>query len=190
MSNDYYNGGNVPATNVFGSSATIRAEFTLLTQAFDKMPVLSGNALKPLRVNASGSGLEASTETYATLTGTETLQNKTLDAAVIANGYTEESVAANTGTAYTITFSNGTVQILTLTGNCTFTFPTPEAGKSFTLLLKQDATGSRSVTWPASVKWPSSVSPTLVSSASKGSRLTFVGDGTYWWGSLAGTNYL
>ena len=43
-----------------------------------------------------------------------------------------------------------------MTGNCTYTFSNPPASGvagSFTLIQKQDATGNRTVTWPASVKW-------------------------------------
>lgn len=123
-------------------------------------------------------------------TAAQTLTNKTIAAGVFTDGYTEETVSANTGTAYTIDLANGSVQILTLTGNCTFTFPTATAGRGFTLLLKQDATGSRTVTWPASVKWPSSTAPTITSTASKMDKYVFVADGTNWIGSNAGQNYL
>lgn len=121
---------------------------------------------------------------------TATLTNKTIEAGTFTNGYTEEVATANTSTAYTIDLANGSVQILTLTGNCTFTFPTATAGKSFIMLLKQDGTGSRTVTWPSSVKWPASTAPTITSTASKGDKYVFTADGTYWWGSDAGKNYL
>ena len=124
-----------------------------------------------------------------TLTGTQTLTNKTLTNPTVTN-YTETAVTANTGTTYTIDITNGTVQVLTLTGNCTFTFPTATAGKGFTLLLKQDGTGSRTVTWPAAVKWPSGTAPTITSTASKMDKYVFVADGTNWIGSNAGQNYL
>ena len=104
--------------------------------------------------------------------------------------YKEGVITANTTTAYTISLSTGTFQILTLTGNCTFTFPTATSGKSFMILLKQDATGSRTATWPASVKWPGGTAPTITSTASKGDKFVFSADGTYWWGSNAGQNYL
>jgi hypothetical protein len=137
------------------------------------------------------------TITYAdnTLTGvvgttaTQTLTNKTIEAGVFTNGYTEEVATANTSTAYTIDLLGGTVQILTLTGNCTFTFPTATAGKGFTLLLKQDGTGSRTVTWPAAVKWPSGTAPTITATASKLDKYVFTADGTNWYGSEAGKNY-
>lgn len=126
----------------------------------------------------------------ATYTGAATLTNKTIEAGTFTNGYTEETVTANTSTAYTIDLANGSVQILTLTGNCTYTFPTPVAGKSFFLVQKQDATGSRTVTWPASVKWPIATAPTLTSTASKADKFVFTAiDGTNWLGSVAGQNY-
>lgn len=107
----------------------------------------------------------------------------------LTGNYTEGVVTANTSTAYTIALTAGTVQVLTLTGNCTFTFPTATAGKSFTLLLKQDGTGSRTVTWPASVKWPGGTAPTITPTASKLDKYVFTSDGTNWYGSTAGQNY-
>ena len=122
-------------------------------------------------------------------TDTQTVTNKTIEAGTFTNGYTEETVTANTSTAYTIDLVNGSVQILTLTGNCTFTFPTATAGRSFILILKQDGTGSRTATWPAAVKWPAGTAPTITSTASKSDKYIFTADGTNWIGSNAGQNY-
>lgn len=126
----------------------------------------------------------------AGVTATQTLTNKTIEAGTFTNGYTEEVATANTSTAYTIDLANGSVQYLTLTGNCTYTFPTPVAGKSFTLIQKQDGTGGRTVTWPASVKWPGGTAPTLTSTASKADKFIFTAiDGSSWLGSNGGQNY-
>ena len=122
-------------------------------------------------------------------TDTQTVTNKTVEAGTFTNGYTEETVSANTSTAYTIDLVNGSVQILTLTGNCTFTFPTATAGRSFILILKQDGTGSRTATWPAAVKWPAGTAPTITSTASKSDKYIFTADGSNWIGSNAGQNY-
>ena len=135
------------------------------------------------------SSIQTQLNAAVTASGTATLTNKTVEAGTFTNGYTEETVTANTSTAYTIDLANGSVQILTLTGNCTFTFPTATAGRSFILILKQDGTGSRTVTWPAAVKWPAGTAPTITSTASKADKYIFTADGTNWIGSNAGQNY-
>ena len=101
----------------------------------------------------------------------------------------ETLISANTGTAYTINTASGTIQNLTLTGNCTFTFPTATSGEQFTLFLKQDATGSRTVTWPASIRWAGGSAPSLTTAASKTDVLSFIFNGTYWVGFVGGLNY-
>lgn len=128
----------------------------------------------------------------ATLSGTlsgGTFTSTTLTIPTVT-GYTETAVTANTSTIYTIDITVGTVQILTLTGNCAYTFPTPTAGKSFLLIQKQDATGSRTASWPASVKWPSSTAPTITSTASKADIFAFTADGINWYGRVVGQLYL
>jgi hypothetical protein len=119
----------------------------------------------------------------ATYTGSETLTNKTLTNPTV-NNYTEGVVViGNTGTAKTIDLTSGTVQTATLTGNCTFTMPTATAGKSFVLILSTGA-GSFTATF-TSVKWPSNTAPTITTTASRWDILTFVSDGTNWYGNFA-----
>jgi len=176
-------------TNLGGTTVG-QAVFTLTNpSAVRYLRVNSDNTVTALSAADFVTAIGAGTGDVTT-TGSQTLTNKTIQAGTFTNGYTEETVSANTSTAYTIDLANGTVQILTLTGNCTYTFPTATAGTSFTLLQKQDGTGSRTVTWPSSVKWPAGTAPTITSTASKGDKFVFVGDGTYWWGSNAGQNYL
>ena len=173
-------------TDVLAYDSNLQGFVTAFT-----LPTSDGSANQIIKTNGSGTlSFTTAATGDVTLTGTETLTNKTIEAGTFTNGYTEETVTANTSTAYTVDLANGSVQILTLTGNCTFTFPTATAGKGFTMLLKQDGTGSRTVTWPSSVKWPASTAPTITSTASKGDKFVFVGDGTYWWASSAGQNYL
>ena len=101
--------------------------------------------------------------------------------------YIETPYSANSSTAITLALTNGTVQIITLTGTCTITMPTATSGKSFMLLLKTGA-GAYTVTW-STVQWPSGTAPTLTATASKMDKFVFTSDGTNWYGSTAGQNY-
>lgn len=102
--------------------------------------------------------------------------------------YTETPFTANSSTAITLALTNGTVQIITLTGNATITMPTAVSGKSFIMFLKQDATGSRTVTW-TTVKWAGGTAPTITATASRQDIYSFFSDGTNWYGVNVGQNY-
>ena len=56
----------------------------------------------------------------------------------------------NSGTAATLNMSQS-LQKLTLTGNVTLTLTAPNAPCAGALVLIQDGTGSRTITWPAAV---------------------------------------
>jgi hypothetical protein len=121
---------------------------------------------------------------YLTVTG---LTSPIINNPTVTN-YVESVVAIGTvTTTNTISLTNGTVQTATLTAStaCTFTMPTATAGKSFILLLKQAAsTGNGTATF-TSVKWGTAGAPTITATAGKMDILTFVADGTNWYGSIA-----
>jgi len=107
--------------------------------------------------------------------------------------YRETVTAASSGTAYTVDLSTANIFNITMTGNCTFTFTNPPASGvsySFMLILTQDATGSRTATWPASVKYPNASTPTLTTTATKTDILNFitVNGGTTYFGALSLAN--
>ena len=104
-------------------------------------------------------------------------------------GVKETMTVANTGTAYTVANTAASILDLTLTGNCVLTFPAPSGGGQFTLLLKQDATGSRTVTWPSNVRWAGGTAPTLTATAGQTDVVAFLSDGTYWLGFVGGLNF-
>jgi len=136
-----------------------------------------------LAVTSGGTGVTTSTGTGSVvLSSAPTLVNPTV------TNYTETPFTANTGTAITVALTNGTVQQLTLTGNATITMPTAAAGKSFIIMLKQDGTGSRTVTW-STVSWPAATAPTITSTANKQDIYSFFSDGTNWYGVTVGQNY-
>lgn len=113
-----------------------------------------------------------------------------------ANQGGQELVSTNSSASgsVTINLANGNVFSLTLTGNITvLTLSGATAGRacSFAMYARQDATGGRTITWPASVKW-SGGSPTLSSAANAVDILVFetIDGGTNWYGSLVGTNFI
>lgn len=82
-----------------------------------------------------------------------------------------ETQVTNTasGTAATLNQSSGGVQALTLTGNCTLTL-SPATGAAgvtaaMTIILTQDSTGSRTVTWPTGTIFTAGSAPTLSTTA-------------------------
>lgn len=67
----------------------------------------------------------------------------------------------------------------TATGNATLTFSNPPpAGSLVTVVIIQDATGSRTITWPATVKWTAGTAPTLTTTASKRDVFVFMWNGS------------
>lgn len=122
--------------------------------------------------------------TTASISG-GTISNSTLSSPTVTN-YVESVVSIGTvSSSSTLSLSNGTVQTATLTAStaCTFTMPTATAGKSFVLLLKQAAsTGNGTATFTG-VKFNSSGAPTITATAGKMDILSFIADGTNWYGS-------
>lgn len=85
----------------------------------------------------------------------------------------------------TVTFDLGasSFQQVTLAGNRTLALSNATSASRFTLILKQDATGSRTVAWFAGITWATdgNATPTLTTTANKRDVFTFltVGSGAY-----------
>jgi hypothetical protein len=138
-----------------------------------------------LRVNSSGNvGI-------GTMTPTEKLD---VNGVATMNASTETiTTYVNTSTAYSIPDSLTNIRRLTLTGNATITLPTFTSAtpKVFTLtvFLKQDATGSRTMSFIGSgsdtVKWDSGTAPSIATTANKITIVQFTkpSDETVWYAS-------
>jgi len=103
-------------------------------------------------------------------------------------------IASSTATT-AIDVSLGNVVDMTLDNSPTLTFTNPAptgTGGSFTLMLRQDASGSRTVTWPGSVRWAAATAPTLTTTASRVDIITFVtmDEGTKWYGFVAAQDFV
>ncbi len=112
------------------------------------------------------------------------------DLAAKANSIETVNTNAAAGSTETLPdVGTATIHRLTLdAATCTLTFPSAAAGKSFTVILAQDAAGGRLVTWPA-VLWPSGSTPALTTTPAKRDVFSFLcADGTNWLGFVAGQN--
>lgn len=103
----------------------------------------------------------------------------------------------NAGTALAVTpgSNTGTVKLITLnSASCTMTFNNPAVASraySLELVLTQDATGGRTVTWPTSVRWAGGGAPTLSTTGGASDRLLFTtyNQGSTWYGDIIGKGY-
>ena len=71
------------------------------------------------------------------------------------------------------------------------TFLNPVGGQVIEMETIQDATGSRTLTWPTNVNWPAATAPTLTTTAAKRDRFQFrYNSATATWdGNTLGLNY-
>lgn len=89
-----------------------------------------------------------------------------------------------------VDWSAGNVESLTLSlSTTTLTFTNAQAGGEYKIILKQDSTGGRTVTWPSTVKWPDGNAPTLTVNANRTDLISFVYDGTNYLGSYSLNHY-
>ena len=155
-----------------GTGSTSTTYCALATNVSGTLPVANG-----------GTGVTSSTGSGAVVLGTApTLTNPTV------TSYIESVVAIGTVTsASTISLTSGTVQTATLTSAtpCTFTMPTATAGKSFVMLLKQPAAGTATTATFTGVKWGNAGAPTITATVGKMDILSFITDGTNWYGSTS-----
>lgn len=79
----------------------------------------------------------------------------------------------------TLNLANGNTQVFTFgAGNETIALSNIPDSALITLHVVQDATGSRTITWPAAIKWVGGSAPTLSTGASKRDVFVFSCDGT------------
>jgi hypothetical protein len=190
---------NVFCTQPAGKSLYLDASGNAIALGTPASATLTNATGLPISTGVSGLGTNVATflETPSSANLASAVTDETGSGALVfgtsptvnnptVTNYVETVVAIGTvTTSNTISLTNGTVQTATLTAStaCTFTMPTATAGKSFILLLKQAAaTGNGSATFTG-VKFPASGAPVITATAGKMDILTFVADGTNWYGS-------
>ena len=160
------------STDTWGTK--INTDLDTIDALFDAGPLL--------KVTKGGTGVSTSTGTGANVLGTSPIINNPT-----VTNYVETIQAVGTvGASSTLALTNGTVLTATLTAStpCTFTMPTATAGKSFILILTQASSGMTTATFTG-VKWPGGTGPTITATASAVDIISFVANGTSWFGSAA-----
>jgi len=107
-----------------------------------------------------------------TLTGTQSLSNKTLTKPTV-NASVQAITADSDGTTITFDMTSSNVHTVTLGGNRTLAVSNVTAGQFFYIRLLQDGTGSRTVTWFSTIKWADATAPTLTTTAARADLFAF-----------------
>ena len=175
-------------TTALAAGDILTGQAALVEYDGTQFQLLDPNAFTNLRVSGTLTYGGVTLTNAVTGTGKMVLDTSpTVNNPTVTN-YVESVVAIGTvTTTSTLALTNGTVQTATLTAStaCTFTMPTATAGKSFVLLLKQAAaTGNGTATFTG-VKFGTAGAPTITATAGKMDILTFIADGTNWYGSIA-----
>ena len=94
----------------------------------------------------------------------------------------QQTLVDSANISWDLTFGNG---VITLTDDRVLDNPSNlSAGQSYILIVKQDATGSRSLTYGAAYKWFGGIVPVLSTAANSIDIITFYCDGTDMFGSI------
>lgn len=144
------------------------------------LPSQSGNSGKFLNTDGSGNLSWADPFATAVSFGARYDELKTNITAT-----TNTSIDCSVGNVFNLTMS-ANISTLTLSN-----IPLTGRVYSMTLFINQDATGSRTISWPVSVKWPNSTVPVLTTTANKTDIITLIthNGGSTWYGVEAGQNF-
>jgi len=172
------NGGTGLTSGTSGGILAYTASGTLASSA-----ALTANNV----VVGGGAGVAPSSTSLLAISAAVTTGNY-----IKAIGYADTVTAlGNTGTAINLDVTSGNVFSATLTGNATFTlrYPVATGSSSFTLILTNDATASRTVAWSGGTfKFPggaASLSRTTTANAIDIWFFFTPDGGTTWYGNIS-----
>jgi hypothetical protein len=165
-------GGRIKASAI---DATPVGSTTASTGAFTTLTASGGINSTTIGATTAAAGTFTNLTVTGTITSSAALSIKDLRETVYTAGATTGTITPDVG--------NGTVQKITLTGNITFNaFNNPVAGQSVTMILTQDATGSRTLT--STMKFAGGTK-TLSTAANSIDIMTVFYDGSVYYASLA-----
>lgn len=163
-------GASVQITDALtGSAVTVYASRTGSTTVVNPVTTDSSGRIEgwlptgSYNLAVTGSGISPYTQPYEAISGSPAITTDT-DAA-------------------TVTFDLATDKHkVTLGGNRTLAVTNGVDGQQFTLILKQDGTGGRTVTWWSGIAWPGGTVPTLTATSGQADVFTFlrIASGSYY----------
>lgn len=144
-----------------------------ISQVFSVSQLEVGNASDTSITRSSAGVIAVEWVVVDTISGANTLTNKTLTTPVIAS--IKWSVVTDTDGA-TITFDKNTWDFhrVVLGGNRTLALSNMAAGDKIVIDLIQDGTGTRTVTWFTTIKWTGWTVPTLTTTINKIDTFGFI----------------
>ena len=101
---------------------------------------------------------------------TDTLLNKTITKPTI-NGYVDAYTTDTDGATITFSMATSNYHEVQLGGNRTLAVSNVSVGQEFNIVLQQDVTGSRTVTWFTGITWAGGSPPTLTTTGLKKDRI-------------------
>ncbi|NTW31658.1 MAG: LamG domain-containing protein [Bacteroidetes bacterium] len=179
-----------------GGTQTLKANPTAATNSSAQTIYTIGNATLSGNNPAVGTGVWSITggpSTSSSQFGSTTVYNTTFTPAGGAGSYVvrwtiSNSPCTSSSADATITviaptpaivdWNKSNVQEITLTSLRSLTFANGMSGGVYTLIIKQDGTGGRTLTWPTGIKWTGGTPPSLTTSSNVINVIKFVFDGT------------
>jgi hypothetical protein len=150
-----------------GVSGLVQADFTKLAAVDSTAAELNYSDLATLGTTAASKVFTADANNLTTVSGAvANVEDELTDGATITWDVIDSPVAK-----------------VTLAGNRTLSAPsgtTPIAGQFVSLLIIQDGTGGRTITWNAVYEFAADTAPTLTATASLGDLFTFRYNGAKW----------
>lgn len=158
--------------------------YTALLNVFTSSGALDTTKVMDLSSSQSASNKTLTSPTLSgTVGGSPTFSGKPIFTA------TQQTLVADSdGATITFNMNSGNYHQVTLGGNRTLAVSNVGSPQAFIIQLKQDATGSRTVTWFSNINWPGGSAPTLTTTAAKMDTFGFLYDGSVYWGFIVGQN--
>ena len=182
-------GAGNSATNIsFWTGATTKTTYGTKRLEIDSsgdFDFQTGNLTTTGTFTMGSDGTGADVKFFGTTSGKYMLWDESEDTLIVEGGIAFSQVDHDAaGADKTIDWGASNKQEITLSANCIITFTAPHGVANLVLKIVQDATGSRTITWPTT-QWPGGTAPTLSTAANAIDIVSFYCDGTNYFGQAS-----